>query len=453
MRGLSSDDPLEVAEAAVGLRKILSMDKNPPIAEVLQTGLLPKLGELLADFSRPMVQLEIAWALTNISSGTAEQTQAVVNSGVVPIFVQLLKSSDSSLQEQAMWAIANISGDRAEYRDGCIAVGTVEALSAILDKSIRCKATQMSRLGSWGLSNLCRGQPAPEFEKLIPSLASLSRALSVSNDSEVLGDTAWALSYLTDTSDSENIKVILRNFDLNRIVSLLGHPSSSVHLPILRVVGNLVSGPSDVTRAVVAAGALKHLKSLAFSHKKTVRKEALWAISNICADSQPMVQAIIDSGVMTQICEIVKNGLSDSEIRKEAVWTICNAATAGNRDQIYSLAFKDSFRIIDILCDYLENCRDAKSIRTVLDSIFAILKLGQDQDPCNPFCELLEQCGGLDTIEGLQEDESAEVYEAAVRILETFFDCNDLEVKQGESIKFDFTNSSGMPILPFARSG
>lgn len=440
-----------MAESVVALRKILSSDKNPPIADVLDAGLLPRLRDLLADFSRPLVQHETAWALTNISSGTPEQTQAVVDSGVVPIFVELLKSADQSLQEQAMWAIANIAGDRADYRDGCIAVGTVEALSNILESSLRSKATQMARLAAWGLSNLCRGQPAPDFRKLVPSFRSLGRALSLSNDSEVLGDTAWALSYLTDTANAEYISLILRNFDLNRTVALLGHPSSAVHLPILRVVGNLVSGHSDVTRAVVSAGALKHLKSLAFSHKKTVRKEALWAISNICADSQPLVQEIMDTGLMAQICDIVKNGSSDAEIRKEAVWTLCNAATVGNREQIYSLVLKDNFRIVDTLGEYLETCRDAKSIRTVLDSLFAILKVGEDQDTGNPFCDMIEQCGGLETIEKLQEDASEEVYEGAVRILETFFDCQELGETKTENIRFDFT--SGNPILPFTRSG
>ena len=160
---------------------------------------------------------------------------------------------------------------------------------------------------------------------------------------------------------------------------------------------------------------------------------------------------------MTQICDIVKNGRSDADIRKEAVWTLCNAATVGSREQIYSLALKDNFRIIEVLCDYLETCRDRQSIKTVLDSLFAILRTGEDQDQGNPFSDIVDECGGLETIESLQEDESAEVYESAVRILETFFDCDevDAENKKDENIKFDFTSASsaGRPILPFARSG
>jgi importin subunit alpha-1 len=338
------------------------------------------------------------------------------------VFVSMLSSGDESLVEQSMWAIANIAGDCAEYRDGCISVGTACALSGILDRSLQSKSTQLARLSVWGLSNLCRGHPPPPFDSLLAAIPSLGRALSQSNDSEILADTAWALSYLTDGADSDRMRIILSSFDIKRIVALLGHPSSSVHSPILRAVGNLVSGESAVTQLVVNSGALNHLKSLVSSLKKSVRKEALWTISNICADSALMIDSVVASGVLNQVCDMIKNGRTEADVRKEAVWILCNISTVGSAVQVNQLVAR--YNMIDHLCEYLTACRDTQSLKSCLDALYAILSIYID-DPTgyNPFRYIVEECGGLETIEQLQQDESAEVYNAAVRLLESFFDC------------------------------
>jgi hypothetical protein len=440
---LNSADPMTVAEAAIAIRKILSVDRNPPIAEVINAGVLPRLKELLADSNRPNIQLEACWSLTNIASGTPDQTQAVVDSGVVPLFVNLLKSIDTSLQEQAVWAVANIAGDRTEYRDGCISVGTVEAMCQIVGDSLRSGSVQMTRLATWGLSNLCRGKPAPDFSRISIAADVLAQAICSSNDTEVLSDSAWAFSYLTDSASCESVNEILSHLNLPRLVSLLAHPSGSVHTPILRVIGNLVSGDTLVTQRVVGTpGCLPQLKSLLLSNKKSIRKEALWTISNICADSQAHIQSVIESRLMERICEILKSGHADADVKKEAIWCVCNTVTVGSRFQVDILVKR--FDFMTVLCDFIASSKDTKSLKTALDAIYTILVHGQSRtdDSFNAYTELLEEAGGLNTIEDLQQDQSEEIYQAAVRILENFFNCEEEEVAppQNQNIVFNFTN-------------
>jgi hypothetical protein len=199
---------------------------------------------------------------------------------------------------------------------------------------------------------------------------------------------------------------------------------------------------------VGTSGCLSQLKSLLLSNKKSIRKEALWTISNICADSQAHIQAVIDSRLMERICEILKSGHSDADVKKEAIWCVCNTVTIGSRTQVDLLVKDSRFDFITVLSEFIASSKDTKSLKTALDSIDIILFHGQPHasENSNAYADLLEESGGLNTIEDLQQDQSEEIYAAAIRILENYFNCEEDEVAApgNENLVFNFANKAAV---------
>jgi len=402
-------DPATQLAAVQAARKLLSSDRNPPIDALIHSGILPVLVGCLSTTDQPALQFEAAWALTNIASGTSQQTQAVVAAGAVPLFLELLNSPHQNVCEQAVWALGNIIGDGPHLRDYVIQLGVVQPLLTFINPEI---PISFLRNVTWVVVNLCRNKdPPPPVQTIKEILPALSMLVHHS-DINILVDTVWALSYLTD-GGNEQIQMVIDSGVVTKLVPLLSHREVKVQTAALRAVGNIVTGTDDQTQTVLNQGALEHFPSLLNHAKEKINKEAVWFLSNITAGNQQQVQAVIEQGLVPMVITHLSRG--EFQTQKEAAWAISNLTISGNKTQV---AYLVSQGVIPPFCNLL-NCKDTQVIQVVLDGINNMLKLaGPDVEAV---AAMVEECGGLDKIESLQNHENVEIYKLAYEIIEQYF--------------------------------
>jgi hypothetical protein len=375
--------------------------------------------------------------LTNIASGTSDQTTAVVESGAVPSFVKLLSVPKMEMREQALWCLANIAGDSTKNRDGVLTYDPITPILQLIVDSENNQKVQMLRNAVWALGNMCRGKPSPDMEQFRPALPYLG-VLVGHSDREVVMDTLWALSYLCDGANDRVQAVIDCNAMTTVVEQHLGSDNSKILQPALRLTGNVATGSDEQTTYLLQQGVLARMHKLLGASKSVIRKEALWLISNITAGTPEQIQMVIDESLLPRCVNLATQG--DSQVRKEALYVITNAAR-GTPAQVDHLR---ELRAVQALVESLDTMHDNGIVLEILGALKIFLTQGQrhiDEGAThNIYCALIEEAGGLEKLENLQSDANETVYTTAGKLLSEFFDLEteDVEDEAPAATTFDF---------------
>ena len=114
--------------------------------------------------------------------------------------MRLLSSPSDEVANQVAWLLGNIAGDCPAMRDLVLANGATERVLAMIEGTAVMGQMGPLRNAVWALSNLMRGKPQPALNYVSQGVPTLAKLLMI-QDEEVLMDTCWALSYVTDGGD------------------------------------------------------------------------------------------------------------------------------------------------------------------------------------------------------------------------------------------------------------
>ncbi|CAI2363394.1 unnamed protein product [Moneuplotes crassus] len=428
---INSDKDHNILLAVVGLRKLLSIVDNPPIQNVIDTDVLSQLITLVGRNDIPKIQFEALWGLTNIASGKAEHVQALIDKGTIPIFTNLLGTIQKNelgeeifhcphpmnIVEQSIWALGNIAGEDTYYKAMILKEGALKPLVNILKNAE--PNSMMTRNCMWCITNLLRNKPFPTIEELVYIIPIISEWLKSNEKEDIVSDCVWAISYISDAGEQIINKMI--EFGIMRTIILhLNSCNAKIIVPLVRTLVNFMTGDDKENQAVIGAQVLPRLHALLSHPDKVIVKKTCWTLSNICAGTISQISCLIELGVIDKMIDLCHD--DDHTIQREAGRAISNATTLRDPDIVSEIVKRKG---IEALCYLLKNKTDMPTTFVLLEGIRNCLDVGQqsltNEEGENQFALIVENCGGLDTIESFYTHEDSKLYKLSEEIIDSYF--------------------------------
>lgn len=439
-----------------GLRTLRSVlcGTDPPIQLALDRGCIGSLIQLLR-VPDTTFKTETVWCLTNIASGTHDQTGQVLET--VPDLLAIIVGEDKSLSEQACWAVGNIAGDSDEYRSTIVNNGAVLPLlkflfdsvsglgdgagSNIMDESPvdgNEAAMMYAQTAAWSLSNLARGStPASTFMEtgMLPFLVSLighpNRTLAI--------EIWWIFTFLTAKEDGAVQQLLDMGLIKSMTVSAVSlDPGDISSIPLIRSMGNLSSGPEHWINSILEEPAMIDCLMKCSDQDTTNRavlKETTWVLTNLLGGTERQRCLLLNAGILDTILALFYCDYFD--VQREAIFAIRHACQTVE----VLTRFVDS-GAEDLLLQLIQFLRtpDEEGRVSSLEIISALVFASPETK--HQVVKLCVNLDLLDTLEGFQYGPGGDgrlkhTINTLIGELDSF---NDEDAASGDDADMDFNN-------------
>jgi hypothetical protein len=417
--------------ALIGIRVLVTTESNPPVDELYTSGALPILIALAVRFkTSEVVLMNIAWIFANAASASSPHIETLREMGGIEFLVAVLDTSYVSVHDYALWALGNIVGDGVVYRQ------YLTTQTPLLPQILRIVSMHTSPIEkvdvrtlyktcAWVMSNFCRGTPSVDIT-VAPILVSILQSLlqGASSSASVVANVSTCISLLAEGSGCEWIDAIAHTSLVQTIVQPVldtVEPSdSNIYLPVLRCIGNLMTGTNAAANAILADGRVYTLFAQALSSSNIhVVKECIWACSNVLAGDRVQVEYMrLEKRAFHQLMQRVQR-TSNMDIQFDCMYCILNIVshTETTMEQVQWVVEEGGLHLLATTLGKKE--AGVKMVQVGLDILDAILARGEGDE--NMYATWMEEIGILRILDEKSLSTSPLVSQKATRVLDTFF--------------------------------
>ena len=367
LKELQTSDYQYLKNILLLIRRILS--KAELIEQAIKLNYVIYLSKIF-DCEDKEVLINLMWLLTNITAESSEAIRQIRELKVQYKLLEILNKEDEEIKEQCIWLIANITADSVEARNEMLEDNIAEKLCYIL--SLKGVKERLLKVICWEISNLCKGKPPPEFEKVKKFVVHLSNFLYY-EDEQLVSDALWALLSLTDRERTA-VKYIAHSINLKQVSSFITHKNQLIKKPALIILGNITIGDKEDVETALNSDCLTQLaKALRIEKYSELLVDICWVISSIAADIENHNDLFISLGITENLISLTRT-IHSKSVKKEAFFALKNMIKIATNEQV-TLILKQG--LLSAVIDWLE-VSDPDFVSILLDILDAVIDINNN---------------------------------------------------------------------------